>query len=92
MRRNHWVCLQYSVTLFQIPYPSQLHEYHQSYTCKGEKLEKGREDATVITAKRNDDEAVYSGYYKTKGWKKEGCEIAKNQVKTPDFLLWLKHF
>lgn len=38
---------------------------------KGEKLEKGREDATVITAKRNDDEAEYSGYYKTKGWKKD---------------------
>ena len=38
---------------------------------KGEKLEKGREDATVITAKRNDNEAEYSGYYKTKGWKKD---------------------
>ncbi|MEA3457828.1 MAG: hypothetical protein U9R21_04030 [Candidatus Thermoplasmatota archaeon] len=38
---------------------------------KGEKLGKGREDATVITAKRNDNEADYSGYYKTKGWKKD---------------------
>ncbi|MEA2054978.1 MAG: hypothetical protein U9O96_07750 [Candidatus Thermoplasmatota archaeon] len=38
---------------------------------KGEKLGKGREDATVITAKRNDNEAEYSGYYKTKGWKKD---------------------
>ena len=38
---------------------------------KGEKLEKGREDATVITAKRKDDEAEYNGYYKTNGWKKD---------------------
>ena len=38
---------------------------------KGEKLEEGQEDATVITAKRNDNEAEYSGYYKTKGWKKD---------------------
>ena len=28
------------------------------------------EDATVITAKRMDKEAKYSGYYKTYGWKK----------------------
>ncbi len=29
------------------------------------------EDATVITAKRMDKEAKYSGYYKTYGWKKD---------------------
>jgi len=29
------------------------------------------EDATVITAKRMDNEAKYSGYYKTHGWKKD---------------------
>lgn len=38
---------------------------------KGEKLEQGLEDATVITAKRKDGEAEYNGYYKTKGWKKD---------------------
>ena len=36
-----------------------------------DKITKASEDATVITAKRNDDEAKYSGYYKTKGWKKD---------------------
>lgn len=29
------------------------------------------EDATIITAKRNDPEAKYSGYYKDYGWKKD---------------------
>lgn len=29
------------------------------------------EDATIITAKRNDPEAAYSGYYKDYGWKKD---------------------
>ena len=36
-----------------------------------DKISKASEDATVITAKRNDEEAKYSGYYKTKGWKKD---------------------
>ncbi len=38
---------------------------------QGESLAKAREDATVITARRGDATASYSGYYKTWGWKKD---------------------
>ncbi len=37
----------------------------------GETLKQAREDATVITARRGDATASYSGYYKTWGWKKD---------------------
>ena len=45
-------------------------EIDRNLRKNGDKISKASEDATVITAKRNDD-AKYSGYYKTKGWKKD---------------------
>lgn len=33
--------------------------------------EKALEDATIITAKRDDPEAEYNGYYECRGWKKD---------------------
>ena len=38
------------------------------------------EDATPIQAKRNDDEAEYNGYYKTKGWKKDITIDLKHKI------------
>ena len=47
----------------------------------GEKLgEKTLEDATVITAKRGDPEAEYSGYYEDWGWKKDMLLDQKHKV------------
>jgi len=52
----------------------QLHRY-------GENLdEKTLEDATIITAKRDDPEAVYSGYYEDWGWKKDLLFDMKHRV------------
>lgn len=47
----------------------------------GETLgEKTLEDATIITAKRDDPEAVYSGYYEDWGWKKDLLFDTKHKV------------
>jgi len=47
----------------------------------GEKLgEKTLEDATIITAKRDDPEAEYNGYYEDWGWKKDLVLDQKHKV------------
>lgn len=47
----------------------------------GERLgEKTMEDATIITAKRDDPEAEYNGYYEDWGWKKDLVLDQKHKV------------
>ena len=53
------------------------HELHRH----GERLgEKTMEDATIITAKRDDPEAEYNGYYDDWGWKKDLILDQKHKV------------
>jgi hypothetical protein len=53
---------------------------HELYR-HGEKLgEKTLEDATIITAKRDDPEAKYNGYYEDWGWKKDLVLDQKHKV------------
>ena len=50
----------------------ELREINQQLKRLGEQFGKNAlEDATIITAKRDDPEAVYSGYYEDWGWKKD---------------------
>ena len=59
----------------------QVEEIRRQLDKYGETLgEKTLEDATIITAKRDDPEAVYSGYYEDGGWKKDLLFDMKHKV------------
>jgi len=59
----------------------ELREINQQLKRLGEQLGKNAlEDATIITAKRDDPEAVYSGYYEDWGWKKDLLIDQKHKI------------
>jgi len=59
----------------------QVEEIRRQLDKYGEMLgEKTLEDATIITAKRGDPEAEYSGYYEDGGWKKDLLLDQKHKV------------
>ncbi len=59
----------------------QVEEIRHQLNRHGKRLgEKTLEDATIITAKRDDPEAVYSGYYEDFGWKKDLMIDSRHKV------------
>jgi hypothetical protein len=59
----------------------QVKEIERQLNRYGERLgEKTLEDATIITSKRGDLEAEYSGYYEDRGWKKDLLLDQKHKV------------
>ena len=47
---------------------------------KGKWTGKAVEDATVIIARKGDEEAKYNGYYETHGWKKDLFIDSSNKI------------